>query len=87
MDAIPYSTARKHFVEKMEQVCENHEPLIVTRKGARSVVIMSLEDYNSIEETAYLLRSPKNAARLRESIRQHQQGKVKKHKLLKDDQA
>lgn len=59
----------------MEQVCNDHEPVIVTRKNARSVVIMSLEDYNAIQETAYLLRSPANAENLRTSIKQYEQGK------------
>ncbi len=75
MDAIAYSNIRKNFVKAMEQVCDEHEPIIITRKNARSVVLMSLDDYNSIQETAYLLRNPANADRLRESIKQHQEGK------------
>ncbi|MBU1629229.1 MAG: type II toxin-antitoxin system prevent-host-death family antitoxin, partial [Gammaproteobacteria bacterium] len=58
MKAISYSSARENLVNTMEDVCDNHEPLIITRKKSRSVVMMSLEDYNAIEETAYLLRSP-----------------------------
>ena len=54
----------------MEKVCEDHIPVIVTRKSSNSVVIMSLEDYAALEETAYLLRSPKNTRRLIESIAQ-----------------
>ena len=52
----------------MEKVCDHHAPMIITRKNSRSVVMISLEDYQALEETAYLLRSPKNARRLLESI-------------------
>jgi antitoxin YefM len=82
MDAITYSTARKKLVETMERVCDNHEPIIVTRRNARPVVMMSLDDFNAIEETAYLLRSPANAARLRESIGQAGQGRHEAHELV-----
>jgi len=52
----------------MDEVCDDHSPTIITRKNQRSVVMISLEDYEALEETAYLLRSPKNARRLLESI-------------------
>lgn len=67
MDAITYSRARAHLAETMERVCDDHAPIVITRKNERSVVMISLEDYRAIEETAYLLRSPKNARRLLES--------------------
>jgi antitoxin YefM len=82
MDAISYSTARKKMVETMERVCDDHDPVIITRKSARSVVMMSLEDFNAIQETAYLLRSPANAANLRASILQYEKGKYKKRGLI-----
>lgn len=52
----------------MDKVCDDHAPVIITRKAAKPVVMMSLDDYEALEETAYLLRSPKNARRLLESI-------------------
>ena len=67
----------------MERACDDHEPIIITRKNSRSVVIISLEDYNAIEETAYLLRNPANAANLRESIKQYEKGKYKTRRLIK----
>jgi antitoxin YefM len=70
MDAITYTTARQNLAKTMDKVCEDHAPVIVTRKSTNSVVIMSLEDYEALQETAYLLRSPKNARRLIESIAQ-----------------
>lgn len=82
MDAINYSEARKRLVETMERVCDNHEPIIVTRRNARPVVMMSLDDFNAIEETAYLLRSPANADRLRESVRQAEEGRVEPRELV-----
>lgn len=66
--AITYSEARQNLADTMNRVCDHHEPVIITRQKSPSVVMMSLEDYNSIMETAYLLRSPANAARLRESL-------------------
>jgi antitoxin YefM len=59
----------------MEKVCDDHNPVIITRKAARPVIMMSLDDYEALEETAYLLRSPKNARRLLESIAQLEAGK------------
>ena len=52
----------------MGRVCDDHEPIIITRNGDQAVVMMSLDDFKALEETAYLLRSPKNARRLLESI-------------------
>lgn len=58
----------------MDQVCEDHSPIVITRKGQSSVVKMSMEDYQALEETAYLLRSPKNAQRWMEGIAELEQG-------------
>jgi len=58
----------------METVCDKHEPVIITKKDDHSVVMISLEDYQALEETAYLLRSPENARRLLESIAQLESG-------------
>ncbi|MES9971774.1 MAG: type II toxin-antitoxin system prevent-host-death family antitoxin [Candidatus Thiodiazotropha sp.] len=74
MDAIAYSIARAKLASTMDQVCEDHAPVIITRKGAGSVVMISLDDYQALEETAYLLRSPKNARRLLESIAELESG-------------
>lgn len=68
MDAIPYTRLRSNLASEMDRVCEDHAPIIVTRKSTSSVVMISLEDYEALEETSYLLRSPRNARRLLESI-------------------
>jgi antitoxin YefM len=64
MDAITYSSARANLAQTMNRVCEDHEPLIITRNSDQSVVMLSLEDFKALEETAYLLRNPANARRL-----------------------
>jgi antitoxin YefM len=55
MDAITYSAARANLAKTMDRVCNDHEPLIITRSGEQSVVMLSLEDFQALEETAYLL--------------------------------
>ena len=82
MDAITYTAARQNLAKTMEKVCKDHAPVIVTRKTSNSVVIMSLEDYTALEETAYLLRSPKNTRRLIESIAQLENDKGAEKELL-----
>lgn len=67
--------ARKNFTTVMNQVCEDNAPIIITTRQSESpVVMMSLEDYSAIEETMYLLRSPKNAQRLYKALEQFKEG-------------
>lgn len=68
MDTITYTAARANLAQTMSRVCDDHEPIIITRKTDPAVVMLSLEDYNALQETAHLLRSPANARRLLESI-------------------
>jgi antitoxin YefM len=82
MKAITYTAARQNLAKTMENVCRDHSPVIVTRKSSESVVIMSLEDYEALEETAYLLRSPKNTRRLIESIAQLEKGEGLEKELI-----
>ena len=78
MDAISYTQARQRLAETMSAVCDGHEPVIITRQKAPAVVIMSLEDFNSIQETGYLLGNPANAAHLRASLADAKAGKSKR---------
>ena len=64
MDAMTYSTLRANLASTMDRVCDDHEVLIITRNGGQAVVMLSLEDYKTLEETAYLLRTPTNTKRL-----------------------
>lgn len=70
MEAITYSHTRQHLAEIMNKVSDDRAPVLITRQTGNPVVMMSLQDFNALEETAYLLRSPKNAKRLMESIEQ-----------------
>ena len=81
MDAITYSHARENLAATMQRVCDDHAPVIITRQKERAVVMISLEDWNAYEETAYLLRSPANASRLRASIEHDTAGNVHAHDL------
>ena len=82
MDSISYSDARARLAKTMEKVCDDHTPIVITRKSARSVVMMSLEDYQALEETAYLLRSPRNSRRLLESIAELEAGAGTEKELI-----
>lgn len=66
--AITYTDARKNLAAVMDRVVDDCDVTIITRRGAKPVVMMSLEDYNSFCETEYLLASPENAKRLLQSI-------------------
>ena len=75
MDTITYTALRANLASEMDRVCDDHEPLIVTRNGAQSVVMLSLEDYQALEETAALRRSPASAKRLLAAVAQLKAGK------------
>jgi len=77
-EALSYSDVRQNFAATMDRVCDEHEPIIITRQKAESVVLMSLADYSSIIETAYLLGSPGNARALRASLEEAASGKTRR---------
>ena len=81
MDTITYSAARANLASTMNRVCNDHEALIITRNGEQSVVMLSLEDFQALEETAYLLRNPANARRLLSAAAQLTAGKGVEKKL------
>jgi antitoxin YefM len=74
MDALRYSDTRADFKAVMDRVVEDRAPVIVTRKRGKSVVIVSLADWNAMEETLHLMSSPANARRLLDSINQLNEG-------------
>ncbi len=82
MEAMTYTAARKNLAKTMEKVCEDHSPVIITRQKSDSVVLMSLSDFQALEETAYLLRSPQNARRLIGAIAQLGQGEGTERELI-----
>ena len=75
MNVQTYSETRANFKAAIESVAERHEPLLITSKSA-DVIMMSREDYDSMQETMYLLSSPNNANRLLASIAEYEAGKV-----------
>jgi antitoxin YefM len=82
MDVLTYSDARANLKGVMDRVVRDRTHVVVTRqKGAGSVVMVSLEDWNAMEETMHLLSTPKNADRLRDSIRQLDEGKGAERQL------
>jgi len=74
MNALTYTNTRQHFAEVMRRVNDDHEPVVVTSQRGKPVVIISLDDYQSLEETAYLLRNPTGAKRLLESVEELRRG-------------
>jgi antitoxin YefM len=86
MRQMSYSDARASLKTVMDEVCADHAPLMVTRQSADPVVILSLDDYNSINETLHLLGSAHNAERLRRSIAQVRAGKAKTKELYQHEQ-
>ena len=82
MDTITYTAARANLATTMDRVCENHEPVIITRDGQPSVVMLSLKDFKALEETAYLFCNPANAKRLLAATEQLEAGKGNERKLI-----
>ena len=80
MHVLTFSQARAELKQTMDDVCRDHEPAVITRQRGEPVVMMSLEDYNGMNETIHLLGSSKNASRLRSSIAQLRDG----HALTKE---
>jgi antitoxin YefM len=85
MDAVSYSDLRQNLKSYMDRVYFNHDPLIITRKNNENLVLLSIDEYNSLIETNYLLGNESNAEHIKKSIHQYQNGKVKKRELLEDE--
>ena len=76
MTAITYTAARENLASTMDRVCLDRDPVIITRNRDQAVVMLSLDDYESLQETAYLLRNPSNAKRLFDSIEAAEKGNL-----------
>ena len=85
MKTMSYSESRARYAEVLQSVVDVREDVIITRNGHESAVIVSFDDYNSLRETAYLLRSPRNAQRLLDSIESLNTGKATEHELIEED--
>jgi len=81
MTVMTYTAARENLAATMDRVCLDRDPVIITRNRDQAVVMLSLDDYESLQETAYLLRSPANAKRLFDSIEAAEKGNLIKGDL------
>ena len=87
MTHVSYSELRANLAGFMDEVCNTHPPLLVTRQNAHSVVMVSEDDYEGLMETVHLLRSPANATRLLESIAQANTGALTEHDVVESKEA
>jgi antitoxin YefM len=86
MKTVPFSQAQADLQAIMDTVSSEHAPTVISREVGESAVIMSLSEFNGIQETLHLLASPRNAARLMESIEQLKAGKVQPRELIRDEE-
>jgi antitoxin YefM len=74
METLSYSAFRSHLASTLDKVNEDHKPVLITRQNGKPAVLISLEDFQSYEETAYLMASSRNAERLNQAIAQVEAG-------------
>jgi len=86
MNVLSYSEARASLRQTMDRVCEDHTPTIITSQNCEAVVMISLADYNSMQETLHLMSSPANARRLNQSIAQLRAGGARPRGLFNNEQ-
>lgn len=84
MRVVTFSEARNRLKSVLDQVVDDADYTIISRRNAEDAVVMSLEQFNGLIETVHLLQSPANAAHLARSIEQYRQGKVEEHGLIDD---
>ena len=82
MNTISYSSFRNNLAGVLDQVNNDHQAVVITRQNKTPAVVISLDDFKSYEETAYLMASPKNAKRLTDSINEIESGNAKIHGLI-----
>jgi len=82
MDTITYTAFRGNLASTLDSVNDNHKPVLITRQNGKPAVVISLDDFNAYEETAYLSSSPKNAERLNQAISQIENGGAVKRSPL-----
>ncbi|MFP5360402.1 MAG: type II toxin-antitoxin system Phd/YefM family antitoxin [Actinomycetes bacterium] len=82
MKTMSYSESRKNYASVLDSVVDDREEVVITRAGHDPVVIVSLDDYESLKETAYLLQNPANARRLLSAIEDLEAGRGEEHGLL-----
>ncbi len=83
MDTISYTDFRSKLASILDKVNQDHIPMLITRRNGEPAVVMSLKDFQSYDETAYLMASPKNAKRLNDAISEIENDEVEKHELIR----
>jgi len=84
MKVVTYSDLRKNLSNTLDAVIDDHSPVLVTRQNNQTAVLISLDDFNAYEETAYLMSNPANVAHLMKSIAQAKAGKTHQHELIEE---
>ena len=82
MNHVSYTELRSNLAGFMDKVCDSRAPLLVTRQNARSVVMVSEDEYEALMETVHLLRSPANTTRLLQSIQEANKSELTEHELV-----
>ena len=85
MKTLSYTDSRARYAEVLDSVVDDREEVVITRAGHEPVVIVSLEDYEALKETAYLMRSPANARRLLDAMERLEAGRGEQHGLIDAD--
>ena len=85
MKTMSYTESRANYAEMLDGVVNDREEVIITRAGHDPVVVVSLADYESLRETAYLMRSPANARRLLDAVERLEAGRGQAHELVDDE--
>lgn len=84
MEITTYTAFRQHLKSFLDKVRLNHTPLFVTRTNGEDVVVLSKTDYESMQETFYLLSNPANASRLLKGIEEHEKGLGEEKGLIEE---
>lgn len=85
METATFTSARQNLASTMDYITDNHTPITITRQNKEPVVMLSLEDFRSMEETAYLMQSINNATRLNSAIEELESGNGTSRELVEDD--
>ncbi len=84
MRVVNFSEARNHLKNVLDQVVDDADYTVITRRDSEDAVVMSLDQFNGLMETVHLLKSPANVAHLEKSIQQYRSGKIEEHGLIDD---
>jgi len=84
MDTMSYSAFRTNLASTLDKVNDDHKPVLITRQNGKPAVVISLDDFQAYEETAYLMASPKNAKRLNQAIAEIEAGKTIQNEIIEE---